>query len=176
MGDRSAGYDCKTYIHVLPSKGNLTSLHTAARFSHTRTRLPRTLLWTNFHCQQRFLARRLLCQHLWGQLKLTSSKEAPVMCIHPLSFFQACPTGYRVTGNGSSECLPCSDPAILSDYFFLGFVCLVCVGVRLAVVAVSTIGKPGWAPKTYVIDMLILTLTTFKHTCSVELPHSRLLG
>ena len=85
MGDRSAGYDCKTCIHVLPSKGNLTSLHT--RFSHTRTRLPRTLLWTNFHCQQRFLARRLLCQHLWGQLKLTSSKEAPVYVYTPSVLF-----------------------------------------------------------------------------------------
>jgi hypothetical protein len=53
-----------------------------------------------------------------------------------------------VTGSGSSECLPCSDPAVLRDYFFLGFVCLVCVGVRLAVIAASTIGKPGWAPKT----------------------------
>ena len=66
---------------------------------------------------------------------------------------QACPTGYRVlpdsngtTGN-SSLCVLCDDPAVLRDYFFLGFVCMVCIGVRMSVIATSTIGKSGWASK-----------------------------
>lgn len=59
---------------------------------------------------------------------------------------QACPTGYRVDQN-TSECLPCGDPAVLRDYLFLGFVCLVCVAVRLSVIAATTVGKPQLAVK-----------------------------
>lgn len=69
-------------------------------------------------------------------------------CLSPPHFYcvQACPTGYRVDQN-TSECLPCGDPAVLRDYLFLGFVCLVCVAVRLSVIAATTVGKPQLAVK-----------------------------
>ena len=76
------------------------------------------------------------------------------MCMHasltlslPRNTPQACPEGYRVDHNISSECLPCEDPAVPRDYFFLGFVCLVCVGVRLSIIATTTVGKPRWSAK-----------------------------
>ena len=75
---------------------------------------------------------------------LTPSLPPSLPPSHPL---QACPVGYRVDRNISSECLPCEDPAVPRDYFFLGFVCLVCIGVRLSVIATSTVGKPGWSAK-----------------------------
>lgn len=54
---------------------------------------------------------------------------------------QACPSGFRVN-RSTSECVQCEDGAVLRDYLFLGFVCLVCVAVRLAIVRATNVHKP----------------------------------
>ena len=59
---------------------------------------------------------------------------------------QACPEGYRV-GTNSSLCVSCDDPALMRDYLFLGFVCLVCVLVRLAIIVAANVGESGWPSK-----------------------------
>ena len=119
-----------------------------ARLDDIVSRVSRSLLWTTVDCQQRFLAGGLLQQYLWGQLidpRPSYGPNSPSLSLTPIS--QACPTGYRVDGNGSSECVACDQSAVTRDYFFLGFVCLVCIGVRLSVIAGTTVGKPRWVPK-----------------------------
>ena len=74
-----------------------------------------------------------------------SSLATPLPNSPPL-IHQACSTGSRVDSN-SSLCVQCDDPALLRDYFFLGFLCLVCVAVRLAVIVSANIGQPRWVAK-----------------------------